>query len=163
MIGEILARTPAWVYALFVALVALGLWQVRTRTISLARLLVLPASMIAFALYGLLSLFGDKAQALAPWLVALIATTLALMAAHYPKGVTVADGNFVVPGSWIPFAVIMTIFFLRYAVTVAVQMNPELRSSTLLEAGAGLLYGMSSGFFIGRTLSIVRSGRPGRT
>jgi len=159
MIGQILARTPAWVYVLFVALVALGLWQVRTRTLSLARLLLLPAAMIAFALYGLLSLFGDKAQALAPWLVALIATTLALMIAQYPRGVTLAGGSFTVPGSWIPFAVIMTIFFLRYAVTVAVQMQPELRGSTLLEIAAGLVYGMSSGFFTGRALSILRSGR----
>jgi hypothetical protein len=159
MIVEILSRTPTWVYVLFVALVALGLWQVRTRTFSLARLLVLPTAMIAFALYGLLSLFGDRAQALAPWLVALIATTLLLMAAQFPRGVTLADGKFTVPGSWIPLAVIMLIFFLRYAITVAVQMNPALREDTTLEVVAGLMYGLSSGFFLGRTLSIVRSGR----
>ena len=159
MIIEILARTPVWVYVLFVGLVALGLWQVRTRTFSLARLLILPTVMIAFALYGLLSLFGDKAQALAPWLVALIATTLALMATGYPRGVKLADGSFTVPGSWVPFAVIMTIFFLRYAVTVATRMNPELRTNALFEVAAGLAYGLSSGFFAGRTLSIVRSGR----
>ena len=160
MIGQILARTPLWVYVLFVALILLGLWQARTRSFSLARLLILPTVMIAFALYGLLSLFGDRAQALAPWLVALVATTLALMIAGFPKGVTVADGRFTVPGSWIPLAVIMLIFFLRYAVTVAVQMNPALRDDTALELVAGLLYGLSSGFFTGRTLSIVRSGRP---
>jgi hypothetical protein len=159
MIVEILARTPAWVYALFVGLVALGLWQARTRTFSLARLLILPAAMIAFALYGLLGLFGDRAAALAPWLVALIATMLLLMAARYPRGVVLADGHFTVPGSWIPFAVIMAIFFLRYAVTVAVQMNPQLRDSTLLEVAAGFAYGMSSGFFTGRALSIMRGSR----
>ena len=159
MIIEILGRTPAWVYVLFAGLVALGLWQVRTRSFSLVRLLILPAVMIAFALYGLLSLFGDRAQALAPWLIALIATTLLLMAARYPRGVSFADGNFIVPGSWVPFAVIMVIFFLRYAATVAVQMNPDLRHNTVLEVVVGMLYGLSSGFFTGRALSIVRAAR----
>ena len=84
---------------------------------------------------------------------------LVLMAAGYPSGVQLVDGNFIVPGSWIPFAVIMLIFFLRYAITVTVQMNPALRADTMLEVVAGLLYGMSSGFFTGRALSIVRSRR----
>jgi len=159
MILDILSRTPLWVFVLFAALVWLGLSQVRTRSAPFIRLLLLPAVMVAFSLYGVLAAFGDRAAALAPWLVALIATALALVAAEFPKGASYADGRYTVRGSWLPFAVIMAIFFSRYAISVMLAMEPSLRESAALEAVAGLLYGLSSGFFVGRTLGILRSRR----
>jgi hypothetical protein len=160
MILEILRRTPVWVYVLFAALLYLGFFQSRTRSIPLGRLLLLPAVMVAFSFYGLFASFGDSAPALAPWFVTAIATTLALVVGRYPKGATQGEGGYVVPGSWLPLAVILAIFLSRYAITVMLAMEPSLKDSVSLAAITGFLYGLSSGYFVGRALGILRSGRP---
>src|SRR3954463_3564604 len=159
MMLEIFKRTPVWVYVLFVALLYLGAAQVRTRRIRLAPLLLLPAVMLAFSFYGLFASFGDRALAFGPWFVTAIATTLALVVGGYPRGATRVEGGYVVPGSWLPLALILAIFFSRYAITVMLAMDPSIKENGTVQAIAGLLYGLSSGYFVGRALGMLRSGK----
>ena len=159
MIGEILAHTPVWVFVLFLALVAIGLSQVRTRNLSPARLFALPVAMVGFSLYGFLSAFGANAFAAAAWLAGLLGMGALIAAARFPRGVTYSDRSFRLPGSWVPFFVIMAIFFSRYVITVALTMTPALRGLAAVAAGVGAIYGLSSGFFVGRTLTALRAMR----
>ena len=61
-------------------------------------------------------------------------------------------------GAWPlePFFVIMAIFFSRYIITVSLTMTPALRGLAAVAASVGALYGLSSGFFVGRTLTVLR-------
>ncbi len=68
--------------------------------------------------------------------------------------------TFTVPGSWWPLAVILAIFFTRYAVTVMLVMNGELRQVAAFAGTASFVYGLSSGFFLARTLGLSRLLRP---
>ena len=159
MIGEILSHTPIWVFVLFIALVAIGLSQVRARSLSAARLFALPVAMVGFSLYGFVSAFGSSPFATAGWLVGLLVTSSLIVAARFPRGVTYSAQTFRIPGSWIPFFVIMAIFFSRYVITVALTMTPALRGIAAVAAGVGAIYGLSSGFFVGRTLTALRAMR----
>jgi hypothetical protein len=161
MILEILRRTPIWVFVLFFALLFLGYSQTRTRTLPLWRLFLLPVAMVGFSLYGFIAAFGANGAAVAGWTAALLAVCLPIAATGFPRGVTYSREarSFTVPGSWIPFAAIMAIFFSRYAVNVALAMNPAWRGAVPFAAAVGALYGLSSGFFVGRTLTILRSRR----
>ena len=58
MLIEILQRTPPWVFVLFFALLALGYFQSRSRTVSRRRVSILPVAMIVLSLYGVFSAFG---------------------------------------------------------------------------------------------------------
>jgi hypothetical protein len=156
MVLEILRRTPVWVYALFAALVFLGATQTRTRSVPLARLLLLPMVMVGFSAFGVLGAFGGQPAPLAGWLVSLAATALVIAAVRHPGGSVYAQERYRVPGSWIPFVVIMATFFCRYAITVSLAIVPELRQSSAFAAVAGLLYGLSSGFFVGRAATLLR-------
>ena len=60
LIVQILSHTPIWVFALFVMLLAFGLMQSRTRTVSLTPALQLPAGMIALSLTGIYFSFGFR-------------------------------------------------------------------------------------------------------
>ena len=62
---QIMTNTPAWVFALFFALLALGLLQTRTRTVRQLPALLLPAGMVALSLAGINSSFGLRAGPLA--------------------------------------------------------------------------------------------------
>ena len=161
MILEILKRTPLWVFVLFVGLLFLGYAQTRTRSLPVWRLSMLPAAMVGFSLYGFISAFARNTAAVAGWSGALLAVSALIVAADFPRGVTYSreTRSFTVPGSWIPFAIIMTIFFSRYAVGVTLVMKPAWREATLFASAIGAIYGLSSGFFVGRALTMLRSRR----
>ena len=162
MILEILRRTPVWVFPLFLLLLYLGFAQTRTRPVGTARLAVLPVLMPGLSIFGMLSVFGANAIALACWLAALLATVASVRAVRVPKGVTWSPGAkaFLVPGSWWPLALIMLIFFARYTVAVALAMNPSLPQLTLFTVLVSVTYGLPSGFFVGRALNIWRTAKP---
>jgi Family of unknown function (DUF6622) len=67
MMAQTIQHTPGWVWVLFLALVCLGLLQSRTRTVSKARLLVLPLAMFALSLYSLFATFGPLRLGLLAW------------------------------------------------------------------------------------------------
>lgn len=79
MLLQILANTPKWVFALFAALLALGLSQLLTRRVGLARVTALALGMCAFSLYGTVSAFNAVPLALLAWLAS-AAAVLALLA-----------------------------------------------------------------------------------
>lgn len=162
MILEIVRRTPLWVWPLFLLLLYLGYAQTRTRPVPAARLAILPVVMPGLSMLGMLSVFGADAVALGCWLAALLATLASVRALGLPKGAfrTPDARSFVVPGSWWPLALIMAIFFTRYAVAVALAMNPSLPQLALFTMAVSVTYGLPSGFFIGRALNIWRSATP---
>ncbi len=61
------------------------------------------------------------------------------------------------PGTWWPLAVILAIFFVRYAVTVSLTVNRTLRAVPLFAAAASLVYGLASGYFLARALAVRRA------
>ncbi|MGA7984080.1 MAG: DUF6622 family protein, partial [Burkholderiales bacterium] len=161
MLVEILRHTPTWVFGLFVLLLALGITQARARRLGRTRLLLLPLAMLGLSLYGAASAFGSAPLALGSWAAALAAVTLASLQLPAPRGVgySSAERTFAVPGSWLPLALMMAIFFTKYAVAVALARQPELRATTGFVAVVGVVYGMFSGLFYARALRILRAAR----
>ena len=159
MILQILQRTPLWVFAVFVVLLAAGIVQSRDRRMSRPRVAILPFVLICLSLFGVWSAFGESTAAFAAWLAAVGAALLLNRRLKWPAGVIYdASGrSFSVRGSWVPLALMMGIFFARYAVAVTLAMHPELRASTLTEAVAGFGYGLMSGAFPARARRILQS------
>jgi uncharacterized membrane protein len=164
MIAQILINTPLWVWGLLAGLLALGFSQTRSRSVGLARVVLLPLGLGAFSLYGTVSAFGASPAVLGSWLAAtlvlvLVVTQLALPAAtHYDS----ATRRFQLPGSWVPMALIMGIFLTKYAVGVSLVMHPELKAHANFSLAIATLYGVFSGIFAGRTLRLLRlAARPG--
>jgi hypothetical protein len=158
MILDILKHTPLWVFGLFGFLVYLGVLQSRTRSFSPARLAILPAAMLAFSLYGVLSVFGASVPALGAWLAGLAASVWAIVALRLPRDATWSEATrtFSVPGSWLPLGIMMAIFFTRYAVNVGIALDPSLKQAAGFLPAVALTYGVSSGYFLARALNISR-------
>ena len=111
MLVQILANTPVWVFVLFVVLLAVGLMQVRPRTVRKTAAFLLPAGMIALSLAGINSSFGLQLVPVTSWLVALSLVTLAGRWWFRDDKVQYdpATSTFAIPGSWTPLVVIMAI------------------------------------------------------
>jgi hypothetical protein len=165
MFFMIISRTPAWVWVLLAALVALGLTQTRTRQMTLVRATTLPIVMMGLSLFGVLSTFGAKALPLGAWLLALIVSALAAKALGAWRGVTwsAITSRFEVPGSWLPMTIILSIFVVKFYVGVNVGMHPELKADTQFSLIFCLIYGVFSGLFLARALNfwaLLKSARP---
>lgn len=157
MLIQILKGTPIWVFVLFLGLLALGYLQSRPRTLKPARLAILPAAFIAFSLYGVIAAFGPTAYDLVAW-AAGIGTAVLLGGAFKPTAGArwnESTRTFEVPGSWVPLALMMTVFFARYAIAVSLAMLPALAQGIAFASLASLTYGLLSGMFLARSLGIL--------
>ena len=160
-IGSILKGTPGWVWGLLAALVALGLSQVRTRSLSLVRVAIMPVAMGGLSLWGTISAFGASPMfgyVLLAWAlgVALLVALIAPLAAPAGTRFDAATRSFHVPGSVIPMLLILGIFLTKYIVGVDLAMQPSLAHDGQYTLIVGALYGLFSGIFAGRAARLWR-------
>lgn len=158
LLVQILKHTPLWVFGLLLGLAYIGYLQSKTRLVSRHRLAVLPLAMLCLSFLGVWSSFGSHVTAFVSWTCALLAVVAAGLALAPPRGVAYAPetGLFKVPGSWTPLALMMCIFFTKYAVAVARALNPAASSSIALIAVICTIYGLCSGMFLVRALRVAR-------
>lgn len=155
---QILANTPGWVFGLFVALLALGLLQARSRTVRKIPAMLLPAGMVALSLAGIYTSFGLEPVAGVSWAIALVLSALVGYGLFRDRRVTydATAKAYSVPGSWVPLVVIMAIFFAKYVYAVMQALRADVISTTLFIVGLSAVYGLLSGYFAARALNLVR-------
>lgn len=168
MIIDILQHTPVWVFGLLAVLVALGVQRLRARDVTPRRLFVLPVVMALLSAFGLYQSFGASAVAAAAWAVAIAGSLVVGRSLAPQEGVqySTATGRIRIPGSRVPLALMMTIFFLRYVAAVSLALHPALRIDPAFVATIAFAYGLSSGAFAALALrtwkgTIGRSGDTG--
>jgi hypothetical protein len=156
MLMQIVEHTPVWVWGLLIALIALGLSQVRARDVSLARVTVLPLILIALSFSGVISTFAHSSIAILAWVSGMAASIAFGRHFIHPRGAYWSNerGVLHVPGSWLPLVLIVALFLIKYTVGVSVSMNPALAHDTIFAAGFSLAYGLFSGLFAGRALAL---------
>jgi hypothetical protein len=152
----IVTRTPAWVWLILAALILLGLLQARDHVVPRARVIVQPVALGALSLWGVAGAFGLHAMVEGPWLAGLLLGLAATRVFHLPRQVqALPDGRFAIGGSLIPLAMLMAVFFMRYAVNVSIAIAPALKADAGFAAVVALLYGLPAGLLAGRALRIL--------
>jgi len=158
LIVQILSKTPVWVFALFAGLLVFGLMETRSRTVRMFPALLLPACMIALSLAGIESSFGLRPVPLASWAVALVLAATAGYVLFRDRKVEydATTKKFFIPGSWTPLAVIMAIFFAKYAYAVMHAMKIEVVAAPLFVVVLSAVYGVLSGYFAARGFNLIK-------
>jgi len=155
---EIITRTPIWVFVLFFVLIIIGLLQLKDRNISLQRVAILPVMMVFLSFYGVISVFGLNIKTSLLWLIGLIIATLLNLSLNLPRN-SIYDKElktFFIKGSSIPFILIMIIFFIKYFVGVIVSRQLPILNEIYFIYGISFIYGILSGFFLGRILVLLK-------
>jgi uncharacterized membrane protein (DUF2068 family) len=152
MFLAIVQHAPRWVWFLLAALLALGVSLSFPRRMSLRRAIVVPVAMVTLSLAGVVSAFAHTPLALVAWALGIAAALAATRALGLWRGIawSAADARLVVPGSWLPLLMIVTLFAIKFCVGALLAMNPALAHDTGFAASAGLAYGAFSGLFFGR-------------
>jgi hypothetical protein len=151
MLLHILTHTPTYVWAILAGLIALGMASMRAREVTLQRLLILPLAMLALSLNDIASKFGLGALSTGAWLAGCVAAG-ALMArfARARIAPTATPGRVLVRGSAAPLAIMMAVFFTKYAAAVMLAVRPSLGASTSATIVVCALFGVFNGILIGR-------------
>lgn len=157
MILQVLQHTPLWVWALFAALLALGLSQRRTRQVRPGQLLVLPLALLALGLWSMAPGFVAQPVVALLWIAAL-AIGIALGRRLTPPAGTAwlaQTQRLQLPGSWWPMVIIVLIFSLRYASGVGQALHPEWRADLAVQVPLALVFGTLSGLLLGRSFGLL--------
>ena len=150
---QTLSYTPTWVLVLFFVLLALGLRQMQGTQVRPIRLAVVPLVTSAFSIYGVVSTFGLRLLPSCAWAAgAALATGAVLL--RRPGLVRYDSGTRTIhlPGSAAPLAAMMGIFFVNYALTVALILQSSLRQWAPLVFCVCALFGCFSGLLAARAL-----------
>jgi hypothetical protein len=164
MFTAIVQHTPFWVWIVFVTLIVLGVRQSFDRRLRLGRVTTLPIVFVALSLAGVVSAFRADGGALLAWAVGIFAAAGLALQAGAPDAARwlSAERVFEVPGSWVPLAIMLGIFGMRFAVAVLLALHPGLRGDAGFAALAGLGYGGFSGLFLGRAMALWQLARAPR-
>jgi hypothetical protein len=158
MIGLIVSHTPAYVWFILAALVALGLLQWRDHVLTRARLALAPLGLGAFSLWGASHAFGARPEVIAAWLLGTALSIGANRWLRWPRSVRAeGGGRFALAGSPWPLAAMMAVFMLRYSVAVTLAFHPDWARDPAFSLAMALVYGSLSGLFAARALRILRS------
>ncbi|QIR76061.1 hypothetical protein FA592_07370 [Sulfurospirillum diekertiae] len=151
MVLAILAHTPVWVFLLFGVLLILGWMQSRDRKVSYVRAFILPCMMIIFSIYGVASAFGMSIGIVA-WSVGMMAMmALGIRIRAFYNVVFMAEYNaFAIKGSWLWLTLMMVIFWLKFAVGVALARELAIVTELWFILSVSLCYGLLSGIFLVR-------------
>jgi Family of unknown function (DUF6622) len=157
VIIRILSHTPGYVFALLAALIVFGLLQTRTREVSRGRALVLPAVLMVLSLSAVVGSFTQPLLAMAAW-VAGFGAALLLVAPVMPVRQALwspATRRFRLPGSWLPLALIVSLFLIKYTAGVLLALRPSFSSDVGVILSLSALYGAFAGLFWGRARSLM--------
>ena len=156
MLLQIVQHTPVWVWGLLAALVAYGWSQARPREISLTRVTIVPLVLLALSFAGVVSTFAHATVAILAWGVGVGAALTLGRRFVTVRGARWSSetGALHVPGSWLPLALMLALFLIKYGVGVTLAMNHAMAASTTFGVCCGLAYGGFSGLFAARALGL---------
>lgn len=158
MFIAIITHTPVWIWFLLAGLIYLGVTQLSARTASFRRVMIMPVVMTSLSVSSALSTFGAAPAIVLCWVGAAAVVANAVMRKPLRPGTHyLADTReFALPGSWVPLALIVSIFVTKYTVGVMLAMHAPLTLEPAFGIVCAGLYGIFSGAFIGRAARLRR-------
>ena len=163
MLLTILSHTPTFVWILLVALIGLGVRQMRPRRLGLGRVAVVPLLVIALSLANIVLGGARPGVALAIWALAFGLVAYGGGGLFAVRGARLLPGGaeVEVPGSRVPLVLILSLFVTKYVAAVMIAMQPVLAGDLLYVATTSALSGACSAVFYARARSLRSLPRPG--
>jgi hypothetical protein len=157
MIQQIISHTPTYVWALLAFLIYRGVLASQDREISLQKLAIIPAVMLALSLSSIdqHGILGEGVWAV--WMVGVVVSVAITWQLGKGRDIAVnrSAGTVLQRGSWMPLALMIAIFCTKYMVAIVSAMHPEVHTQAMFVVSVTALYGLFNGIFIGRLLRYV--------
>jgi len=161
LLFQIIVHTPVWVWLVMAAVIGLGLYGLRPRTVRPWRLAILPMVGVGTSLTAIVQ-SNRPALAFAAWGLALLASLpLGNVLGRRRPAQWLEEGRLEIAGGWFMLGFALSIFAVRYVLGVVFGINPALKAEVLwigLSAGCGgVIAGIGMGWLAGLLLRGRRS------
>ena len=125
--GALLGGAPAWVYALLVGLIVLGVRRLRTREVPIAVALLPSLAFLAWSLFGAYALgrVGGAPLALLAWLGGASLGVVTTLFLAEPRGERRRHGRVLLPATWLPLVLYLAVFVARFACGAWAAIRPD--------------------------------------
>jgi len=155
------SQIPLWPFAILALLLALGLWQRRTREVSWSAPVAVAAAFLALSFYGVASAFGVSLFPLLAWAAGLVLAVTLGSQVFAPRGLrpTAHPNRVLVPGSWLPLGLMLSIFAVKFLVGFVAGAGLTVGTSAWFAPAVSLALGVLSGGFVVRALAVLRVSR----
>jgi hypothetical protein len=159
---DLITRTPIWVWFVLAALIALGLKQARDSVLGQGRVIAIPVVLSTMSLAGAATTFSAHAAAVLVWALGLAAGIAAFSLLKLPvRAQALPNRQIAVSGSWLPMSMMLSVFMLRYVVSVSLVIHPALAQQSGFMVSVCSLYGLMAGLFAGRAIRVLATaGQP---
>lgn len=153
-----LSHIPPWVAAVLGVLLVIGYRQSRPRELAPAVALAVAAAMAALSLAGVFSAFGAAPWPLASWAAGMAAAIWIGQRFFAPQGLRLqpGSGRVYVPGSWVPLALMLGIFAVKFGLGFAAGMGTPVPATSAAGAAVAAVLGLLSGTFAARAAAVGR-------
>jgi hypothetical protein len=151
---QILIHTPLWVFPLFAYLAWQGIKAMRPRSTTVWRSLIVPTVFIVWGLSRLMSPHQDGIWPLVSWIAAAFALVPVGLLTAKPLELNHTTGEITRSGSPVPLIRNVTVFALQYTIAVIAVIDPDGR--TLVTVIGRAVSGATTGYFLGRTVALLR-------
>lgn len=160
MLNQIFTHTPLYVWAILAFLIVRGVIALRTREVAMNKLFIIPIVMAVLSLVDVAAKFGLGGLGFAVWAAtALVMVVLLATFGGARVAPTGMPGRVTVRGSAFPLVLMMAIFVTKYVSSVAVVVMPQLRTDAGFTTGVCALFGVFTGYFVGRLVRDLRAYR----
>lgn len=150
------SHIPVWVFAILLGLIAIGLRQTRTRVVKPAVLVSVATGLLVYSARGVTSAFGVQPAALLAWATGLALALGLLMRWVAPQGLVRQGQAVQVPGSWLPMALLLSIFLAKFALGMANGLGASFVQATWFVVLSSAVFGLLSGSFAARAWAVHR-------
>ena len=155
---NIAAHVPLWVWAILGYIIVMGLKQTREMSLSLKRLILLPGFWLCFGAWGVVGHYGWVSLPTLAWVAGLsLGLALMLCSGKSKARYDAETSRYVVPGSWLPLGLMLSIFCAKFGQGVALALHPEWAALLSVQLATGLVFGTISGCMLGRSAKVLRT------
>ncbi|MFW2489678.1 DUF6622 family protein [Clostridium chromiireducens] len=150
IISRIVSGTPFYVWVIFIFLLKRGIKASKDGELSLSKMFIMPSIFIIWGLEKLLIGFSYLGISMIFYAIFMCLGTLIsyFLYSRYRK-LYLKDGSLYRTGSYLTLTIIMTNFFVKYLLNIALSINPLLYNTLSFSILYALLCGFSVGLFIG--------------
>ena len=153
IISQIVSGTPFYVWIIFIVLLKRGIKASKDGELSFSKMFIMPS---IFIVWGLEKLFTGFSYLGTSMIYYTIFMCLGILMSYFLysryRTLYIKDGSLCRTGSYLPMAIMMTNFFVKYLLNVAMNVNPLLCNTLSFNILYALLSGFSVGLFIGGIL-----------
>lgn len=156
-----MSHIPVWVFGLLALLLLLGYRQSRPRELAPTTVFAIAAGMVWLSLFGVISAFSGAPLPLAGWLLGMGLTVSFCGRVLVPRGIAFipARGRVHIPGSWVPMALILGIFAIKFGLAFSAGIGQPVLPHSVMAFVAALFLGSLSGGFAARAVEVFRVSR----